>query len=54
MDVVFAYADRIIVLAAGWLIAEGSPDDIRNHSQVREVYLGSGIGLEKLKEGLST
>ncbi|MDY0273627.1 MAG: ABC transporter ATP-binding protein [Advenella sp.] len=54
MDVVFAYADRIIVLAAGWLIAEGSPDEIRNHPQVREVYLGSGIGLEKLKEGLTT
>lgn len=54
MDVVFAYADRIIVLAAGWLIAEGSPDDIRNHPEVREVYLGSGMGLEKLKEGLST
>lgn len=52
MDVVFAYADRIIVLAAGWLIAEGSPDHIRNHPQVREVYLGSGIGLETLKKGL--
>lgn len=52
MDVVFAYADRIIVLAAGWLIAEGSPDEIRNHPQVREVYLGSGIGLETLKKGL--
>ena len=42
MDVVFAYADRVIVLARGRLIAEGKPSDIRDHPQVQEVYLGSG------------
>ncbi|MBS0338375.1 MAG: ABC transporter ATP-binding protein [Proteobacteria bacterium] len=42
MDVVFAHADRIIVLAAGELIAEGRPDEVRAHPKVREVYLGSG------------
>jgi branched-chain amino acid transport system ATP-binding protein len=40
MDVVFAHADRIIVLARGRLIAEGGPADIRDHPQVREVYFG--------------
>jgi branched-chain amino acid transport system ATP-binding protein len=42
MDVVFGKADRIIVLNRGNLIAEGSPTEIRNNSQVQEIYLGSG------------
>ena len=42
MDVVFAFADRIIVLARGRLIADGSVDDIRRDPQVRDVYLGTG------------
>ncbi len=42
MDVVFAHADRIIVLAGGELIAEGRPDEVRAHPKVREVYLGTG------------
>jgi len=42
MDVVFAYADRIIVLARGRVIADGDAAAIRDHAQVREVYFGSG------------
>lgn len=42
MDVVFAYADRIIVLARGALIADGDVATIRNSAQVQQVYLGSG------------
>jgi branched-chain amino acid transport system ATP-binding protein len=42
MDVVFAFADRIIVLARGRLIADGSAAAIRDHAKVREVYFGSG------------
>jgi branched-chain amino acid transport system ATP-binding protein len=42
MDVVFGYADRIIVLARGRLIAEGKPAEIRDHPKVQEVYFGSG------------
>ena len=42
MDVVFAYADRIIVLARGRVIADGDAATIRDHAQVREVYFGSG------------
>jgi branched-chain amino acid transport system ATP-binding protein len=48
MDVVFAYADRIIVLARGRLIAEGAPREIRDHPKVQEVYFGSGKTFEKL------
>jgi branched-chain amino acid transport system ATP-binding protein len=47
MDVVFAYADRMIVLARGRLIAAGSAEEIRAHPKVREVYFGSGSTFEK-------
>src|SRR6202011_3328991 len=42
MDVVFAFADRIIVLARGRLIADGDAMTIRDNAQVREVYFGTG------------
>jgi branched-chain amino acid transport system ATP-binding protein len=42
MDVVFAFADRMIVLARGKLIAEGDAETIRNHPKVKEVYFGTG------------
>jgi branched-chain amino acid transport system ATP-binding protein len=41
VDVVFRHAERILVLNQGELIADGSPSDVRAHSRVREVYLGS-------------
>jgi branched-chain amino acid transport system ATP-binding protein len=47
MDVVFAYADRIMVLARGRLIAQGKPREIRDHPEVQEVYFGSGNTFEK-------
>jgi branched-chain amino acid transport system ATP-binding protein len=47
MDVVFAYADRCIVLARGRLIAEGTPAEIRDHPKVQEVYFGTGRTFEK-------
>ena len=42
MDVVFAFADRIVVLARGKVIADGDPKAIRDSREVQEVYLGSG------------
>jgi branched-chain amino acid transport system ATP-binding protein len=42
MDVVFAFADRIVVLARGRLIADGDAASIRGNAQVREVYFGTG------------
>ncbi len=50
MDVVFAYADRLIVLARGRLIASGPPAAIRDDPQVQSVYFGSGKTFEKPKE----
>lgn len=43
MDVVFAHADRIIVLNRGQLIAEGVPDTVRANARVRELYLGESL-----------
>jgi branched-chain amino acid transport system ATP-binding protein len=42
MDVVFAFADRIVVLARGQLIADGDAEAIRNDAQVQDVYFGTG------------
>jgi branched-chain amino acid transport system ATP-binding protein len=41
MKVVFTHADRIIVLNRGELVAEGTPEAVRNNPQVQEIYLGS-------------
>jgi branched-chain amino acid transport system ATP-binding protein len=41
MDLVFNFASRIIVMADGAVLAEGTPAEIRLHPKVREVYLGS-------------
>jgi branched-chain amino acid transport system ATP-binding protein len=47
MDVVFAHADRIIVLARGDLIAAGTPAQVRDDAKVREVYFGGGTTFER-------
>jgi len=43
MDVVFAHADRIIVLNRARQIAAGTPPEVRTNPEVRAVYLGSGL-----------
>ena len=40
MDLVFNFADRISVLVAGRLLAEGAPETIAADERVRAVYLG--------------
>jgi ABC-type branched-subunit amino acid transport system ATPase component len=40
MNFVGALCERLIVLNFGRKIAEGTPDQIREHPQVREAYLG--------------
>ncbi len=51
MDVVFAFADRIIVLARGKLIADGDAKSVRENALVQQVYFGTGKSFER-KRGL--
>ena len=41
MDLVFRFASRITVLAAGAVLADGAPDAIARDPAVREAYLGT-------------
>jgi branched-chain amino acid transport system ATP-binding protein len=41
MDVVFGFADRVIVMDRGKIIAQGTPDAIRADARVQAVYLGT-------------
>ena len=40
MKLVMGLCNRLLVLHHGELLAEGSPEDIRNNSEVKRVYLG--------------
>lgn len=46
MDVVFAYADRVIVLARGQIIAQGNADQVRQDPRAQEAYFGTGRTFE--------
>lgn len=45
LDVVFAHADQIVVLASGEVIARGQPHEVAESTEVQRVYLG-GFRLE--------
>jgi ABC-type branched-subunit amino acid transport system ATPase component len=40
MDVVFGFAQRVLVLSAGRLVADGAPEAVRADPEVRRLYLG--------------
>ena len=46
MDSVFGFADRILVMDQGQLIADGSPEDIRSNTHVQQIYLGDEAALD--------
>ena len=43
MDVVFGHADRVLVMARGRLIAQGTPAQVQANADVQAVYLGGGL-----------
>ncbi|MEH3147467.1 MAG: ABC transporter ATP-binding protein [Methylobacterium frigidaeris] len=40
IDAVFSHADRLLVLVRGEIIAAGTPEAVRAHPRVKQVYLG--------------
>ncbi len=40
MSLVMGVADRVMVLDAGYLVASGSPQEIRQNARVIEAYVG--------------
>ena len=40
LEFVFGICHRVVVMHNGEIIADGSPDDVRNHQKVRQVYWG--------------
>jgi branched-chain amino acid transport system ATP-binding protein len=43
MDVVFSLSERVIVLHRGHIIGDGTPAQVQNNAEVREVYLGEEV-----------
>jgi len=44
MELVFAIAQRIMVMVRGSTIVQGGPDEVRRNQQVQDAYLGGGEG----------
>ncbi|MCX5873253.1 MAG: ABC transporter ATP-binding protein, partial [Deltaproteobacteria bacterium] len=40
IELVFSFANRIMVMRQGISIVQGPPDEVRDNQQVREAYLG--------------
>jgi len=40
MDLVFRFANRIIVMVSGAVILEGTPDEVAENDEVKQVYFG--------------
>jgi branched-chain amino acid transport system ATP-binding protein len=50
MDAVFGVADRVLVLIDGLLVANGSPDEVARHDEVRRRYLGTSFEAAAFEE----
>jgi len=46
MDMVFSFATRILVMAQGRILVEGTPQEVQSNPLAQSVYLGRGKTLE--------
>lgn len=51
MDLVFGIANRIVVLHYGEIVAEGAPEEIRDDSRVKKIYMGAETSLQNVETG---
>ena len=51
MEVVMGHSDRVIVMAEGRVIADGTPQEVRTDQAVIDAYLGSGTVAERGADG---
>jgi branched-chain amino acid transport system ATP-binding protein len=50
IDRAFAFADRITVMHGGRVLVDGTPQEVRDHDEVQEVYLGRGAAVDGKRE----
>ena len=48
MPLIMGISDRIVALAAGHVLAEGTPEEVQSNDQVVEAYLGGRVDLEEV------
>ena len=48
MPLIMGISDRIVALAAGRVLAEGSPEEVQSNDEVVEAYLGGRVDLEEV------
>jgi sulfate-transporting ATPase len=52
MALVMLACDRIVVLHNGVVMADGSPAEIQNNSEVRNAYLGDAVEAAAIEAGI--
>jgi len=49
MDLVMSLCDRIVVMHHGQLLFEGTPDEVRENTQVQRAYLGNSDDIDAIR-----